>query len=55
MVKKATKKELMQIHNIDALMPIDPETLSEGKKRKTIASLIFHRKKRWENQVKTMC
>ena len=34
---------------MDALKPIDANSLSEEEKKKAIASLIFDRKERWYN------
>ena len=53
--KKVTKTSLHKFISMEALMPIDSETLEE-EKRKSIAYLIFLKeKKRWNNQGKTMC
>ena len=43
--EEAMEKELTQIHNMDALMPIDASLLYEEEKKKVIASLIFFNRK----------
>ena len=43
--QRVTKKEFSQIHNMDAIIPWNAETLSEKDKR-AIASLIFLMEKR---------
>ena len=42
----ATVKELKQIHEIDALIPLKAKELSEDEKKKAMASLIFLMEKR---------
>ena len=42
---KATKKELSQIHNMNALKPLNANTLTVNEKKNAIASLIFKQKK----------
>ena len=54
-VDKATEKELSQIHNLDALKPLDANTLTADEKKNMIASLIFYRKKGWYLKGKAMC
>ena len=39
--EKTTEKELLQIHNINALKPLDASILTVDEKRNVIASLIF--------------
>ena len=39
--EEATKKELTQIHNMNAIKPLDANKLSEEEKKKAVASLIF--------------
>ena len=44
--QKATEKELLQIHNMNALKPLDASILMVDEKRNSIASLIFLTEKR---------
>ena len=39
--EEAAEKEPTQIHKMDALRPIDANSLSDDKKKKAISSLIF--------------
>ena len=39
--KGTTKKELLQIHNMDAIIPLDAETFLKDGKKRAMASLIF--------------
>ena len=41
LAEQATENELLQIHNMDALQPLDADKFTEEKKKGTIASLIF--------------
>ena len=46
LAEQATEKELVQIHNLDALQLLDPNKLTEEEKKGAIASLIFMTEKR---------
>ena len=39
--EEAAEKELIQVHKMDALRPIDTNSLSDDEKKKAIASLIL--------------
>ena len=48
LAEQATEKELVQIHNMDALQPLDANKLMEEEKKGVIASLLFWQRKEME-------
>ena len=46
--EETTEKKLIQIHNMDALLPLDANKLSKQEKKNAIASLIFLTEKKME-------
>ena len=46
--EEATEKELAQIHNMNAIKPLDPGKLSDEKKKNATVSLIFLTEKKME-------
>ena len=48
MADEATEKELDQIHNMDAILPLDVNKPTEREKKNAIASLIFQLRKGME-------